>query len=149
MEGIISLYAFIDLEGKEDDIIQEITEEQETQDFLINLLQDQLFTTGEDGNGVSLGDYSPVTIAIKKRKGQPTDRITLKDTGEFYKSYFIVAYTGGFVVDADDLKDDGTSTTRLFNQYGDDVLKPNIETIQKINEYYVEKIIEYIAFFFL
>jgi len=149
MEGLISLYAFIDLEGKEDDIIKEITEEQETQDFLINLLQDQLFTTGEDGNGVSLGDYSPVTIEIKKRKGQPTDRITLKDTGEFYKSYFIVAYVGGFVVDADDLKDDGTSKTRLFNQYGDDVLKPNIETIQLINEYYVEKIIEYIAFFFL
>lgn len=25
--------------------------------------------------------YTPHTIAIKKRKGQPTDRVTLKDTG--------------------------------------------------------------------
>ena len=59
-----------------DEILFQITKEQETQDFLIEVLQDQLFTTGEDGDGVSLGDYSPVTIKIKRAKGQPTDRIT-------------------------------------------------------------------------
>ena len=69
-----------------DDVLFNITQEKETQDFLIDVLQDQLFTTGEDGKGLSLGDYSPVTIQIKRAKGQPTDRITLKDTGEFYKS---------------------------------------------------------------
>ena len=68
-------------------ILFEITNEKDTQDFLIDTLQDQLFTTGEDGDGVSLGNYSPITIKIKKRKGQPTDRITLKDTGAFYDSY--------------------------------------------------------------
>ena len=36
-----------------DSIIFDITKEKETQDFLIDVLQDQLFTTGEDGNGLS------------------------------------------------------------------------------------------------
>ena len=72
-----------------DSIIFDITKEKETQDFLIDVLQDQLFTTGEDGNGLSLGEYSPITVKIKQSKGQPTDRITLKDTGAFYNSYEI------------------------------------------------------------
>ncbi len=124
-----------------DEILFEITNEQETQDFLIEVLQDQLFTTGEDGDGVSLGDYSPVTIKIKRAKGQPTDRITLKDTGDFYRSYMIEAFKGGFIVDADGQK---SPEDNLFVSYGDDILKPNEETITLITEYYEPKLLEYI-----
>ena len=122
-----------------DEILFQITKEQETQDFLIEVLQDQLFTTGEDGDGLSLGDYSPVTIKIKRAKGQPTDRITLKDTGEFYRSYMIEAFEGGFIVDADGQK---SPTDNLFVSYGDDILKPNEETITLITEYYEPKLLE-------
>jgi len=31
--------------------------------------------------------YSPFTVIIKGKKGQPTDRVTLKDTGGFYKTF--------------------------------------------------------------
>ena len=41
-----------------DSVLEEITNKDETQKFLIDTLQDQLFATGEDGNGVSLGEYS-------------------------------------------------------------------------------------------
>ncbi len=122
-----------------DDVIFKITQEQETQKFLIESLQDQLFITGEDGNGLSLGDYSPVTVKIKRAKGQPTDRITLKDTGEFYNSYEIDPFKGGFFINADGKKKD----TDLFFQYGEDILKPNEETSTLIAEYYEQRLFEY------
>lgn len=128
------------LEGKENEVLKEITEKEDTQRFLIDVLQEQLYNTGADGNGKSLGDYAPFTIAKKKRKGDPYDRITLLDTGAFYDSYFITPYLGGFIVDADDEKDD----TRLFFKYGDDILKPNAETLEKIGKFYEKKIYEYI-----
>lgn len=37
-----------------------------------------------DGSEI-LPSYSDLTIQIKKEKGQPTDRVTLKDTGSFYE----------------------------------------------------------------
>ena len=123
-----------------DDVLFNITQEKETQDFLIDVLQDQLFTTGEDGKGLSLGDYSPVTIQIKRAKGQPTDRITLKDTGDFYKSYMIEAFRGGFVVEADGQK---SPSDNLFVTYGDDILLPNDETLTLIAEYYETRLFDY------
>jgi len=123
-----------------DSIILEITQEPETQKFLIEVLQDQLFTTGEDGNGLSLGDYSPVTVQIKRAKGQPVDRITLKDTGEFYDSYNIDPFNGGFIIDANGQK---SPSDNLFVTYGDDILKPNDETLTEIAEYYETRLFEY------
>ena len=29
------------------------------------------------------GKYSPTTVRIKQEKGQPTDRVTLRDTGDW------------------------------------------------------------------
>jgi len=140
-----SLNKFVALEGKEDDIIEEITKQKETQEFLIFVLQEQLFQTGEDGKGVPIGMYSPFTIAIKKRKGQPTDRVTLKDTGDFYRSYVIIPFNGGFTIDADGEKED----KNLFDIYGDDILLPSQESLDLIAEYYEEQLIEYIKKLFI
>jgi len=134
------LESILALEGKEDEIIEEITNQPETQDFLIKALQDQLFETGADGNGESLGKYSFFTAQIKRAKGQPTDRITLVDTGDFYESYFIDAFKGGFIIDADGEKED----SNLFDRYGDDILKPDQETLEEIAEFYEMKLYEYL-----
>lgn len=134
------LESILALEGKEDEIIEEITNQPETQDFLIKALQDQLFETGADGNGESLGKYSFFTAQIKRAKGQPTDRITLVDTGDFYESYFIDAFKGGFIIDADGEKED----SNLFDRYGDDILKPDEETLEEIAEFYEMKLYEYL-----
>ena len=140
-----SLNKFVALEGKEDDIIEEITKQKETQEFLIFVLQEQLFQSGEDGKGVPIGMYSPFTITIKKRKGQPTDRVTLKDTGDFYNSYTIKPFNGGFIIDADGEKED----KNLFDIYGDDILLPSQESLDLIAEYYEEQLIEYIKKLFI
>ena len=134
------LESILALEGKEDEILEEITNQSDTQEFLIKVLQDQLFETGADGNGDSLGKYSFLTVQIKKTKGQPTDRITLVDTGDFYESYFIDAFKGGFIIDANGEKDD----TNLFEKYGDDILKPDEETLEEISDFYKIKLYEYL-----
>ena len=38
--------------------------------------------TGED----ITPSYKPYTVMVKEQKGQPTDRVTLKDTGDFHRS---------------------------------------------------------------
>lgn len=59
-----------------------------------DLLQDQTqqFDKGKDAFNVSfIPSYATSTKKIKQKKGQPTDRVTLKDTGEFYDSLDIQA----------------------------------------------------------
>ena len=80
-------------------IIQSILQNPELQKHIIYLNTiDQLFERGEDSLGRKLedvgGSYSPYTIMKKLEKGQPFDRVTLKDTGEYYDSYRIVAPSG-------------------------------------------------------
>ena len=46
----------------------------------------QLYEQGVNALGVSIDSYKPytdLTIEIKKEKGQPYDRVTLRDTGDF------------------------------------------------------------------
>lgn len=47
-----------------------------------------------------LPHYSANTVAIKKRKGQPYDRVTLKDTGDFYRGYHLQVISGELVEDS-------------------------------------------------
>lgn len=133
--------AFIALRGKEDQILLEISQQKDTQEFIIKTMQDQLFESGEDGNGESLGEYSATTTAIKRRKGQPTDRITLKDTGFFYSTYSIEPFEGGFVISANGKVSPGVD---LLVRYGEDILKPNVESLLKFRDWYVIKIKEYV-----
>ena len=41
-----------------------------------------------EGNQIK-PSYSPFTVQIKKAKGQPFDRVTLKDTGDFHRNMFL------------------------------------------------------------
>lgn len=69
------------------------------------ITQDQLFEKGEDSEGKSLGEYSPFTVEIKQLKQQPTDRITLKDEGNYHESHRIeVTEDGGFKIVVSDFK---------------------------------------------
>lgn len=93
-------------------------------DYIIELnTQSQLFDKGIDSTGRSLedvgGGYSPYTIEIKKSKGQPTDRVTLKDTGDFYQSFRVYLDSrSDLVITADTIKD----TTDLLREWGKDII---------------------------
>ena len=60
-----------------------------TSETILDANRDQLFA-GKDKQGKEIiPEYTPTTISIKKEKGQPTDRVTLKDTGEWHRSLFM------------------------------------------------------------
>lgn len=48
--------------------------------------------------------YSPTTIARKKKKSQPSNRVTLKDTGDFYKGILLDVRQDVFVLESADRK---------------------------------------------
>ncbi len=120
-----------------------IASEKEVKDLVIRLntqgeKTSQLFELGEDSLGDSLGSYSPFTIEKKKKKGQPTNRITLKDTGEFYSSFNVVPYRGGFTIKANPIKED----SNLYDDFGADIIGLNEENLQILRDVYKEKTLE-------
>ena len=113
-----------------------------TQDEIIRLNTiDQLFDEGIDSLGESLGVYQPFTIALKQKNGQPTDRVTLKDTGDFYKSFVVIVNADSFDIDADDFS---KYDRPLFEVYGEDVAGLTDFNKQRIKEVILVKYIEYV-----
>ncbi len=41
--------------------------------------------------------YSKITVEEKVRKGQPTDRVTLRDTDNFYNHMYLKLHSGGLI----------------------------------------------------
>ena len=88
--------------------------------------------------------YAPRTIYNKTRKGQPTDRVTLKDTGEFYNSLRIEFDENGFRIVSDDDK-----SKYLIAKYGGPILRLPNEDLTRFLRFYIrpalaERMKEYI-----
>jgi uncharacterized protein involved in type VI secretion and phage assembly len=74
------------------DIDQEVTESfnDTTEEFTRRNAEQMYFGIDKDGKEITPG-YAESTIRYKKRKGQPYDRVTLRDTGAFHKKMWAVA----------------------------------------------------------
>ena len=102
-------------ENKTDDIILDLVALNEGQIVFLNT-DNQLFQ-GIDAKGKKLfPPYSRKTIKIKRAKGQPTNRVTLLDTGDFHNSFLIVYGNDFFEITANDRK-----TKKLELKYGSDI----------------------------
>jgi len=99
--------------------------------FIIDMnATDQLFNQGVNNLGVSIDDYmpySPYTIEIKKLKGQPYNRVTLHDEGDFEESFFLEVGNEKFEVKAADFK-----TLDLIKKYGRQILGLTEENISEL-----------------
>lgn len=99
--------------------------------YIVDLnAEEQLYEQGVNNLGVSISDYapySPVTIEIKKAKGQPTNRVTLRDEGDFESSFFIEVGQNQFEIKASDWK-----TEELIKKYGRQILGLTNENIEKL-----------------
>ena len=78
--------------------------------FILDENRSQLFD-GLDKEGKEIvneqgGKYSPTTIIIKKEKGQPTDRVTLRDTGDWQDAMFLEVKGNEILTDSSDWKTD-------------------------------------------
>lgn len=87
-------------------IIQNIIWDNEA--YIVDLnAEEQLFEQGINRLGLEISDYapySPVTIAIKEAKGQPTNRVTLRDEGDFESSFYLEVGDKQFEIKASDFK---------------------------------------------
>lgn len=126
-----------------DQLLFEIYSREDTQIFIAELnTEDQLFDKGIDSDGVDLssigGEYSPVTVAIKKFMGQPTDRVTLKNDGDFHRSFEVKPAIGGFNMDADFMKDGQD----LRSRWGGSIIGLTNDNLQKLAEYLNAEMVE-------
>lgn len=75
--------------------IDTLFSEQKYQELLPNMIKERLYEQGIYSTGEQIitysantpSVYSATTQDIKREKGQPSDRVTLRDTGAFYKSF--------------------------------------------------------------
>jgi hypothetical protein len=74
---------------------------QKNEQVLITQQTEGQFDKGQDSNGMQfVPSYAMSTKVIKKSKGQPTDRVTLKDTGDLYSNITITANTTNAMIEA-------------------------------------------------
>lgn len=104
---------------------------------LIPLNIDQLYEGGIDSKGKSLGEYSPFTISVKKKKGQRTDHVTLRDTGEFYEAFFAETESWPVNIDSKDSK-----TEELKDRYGADIFGLTPQSTDELNDQIEQELIE-------
>ena len=104
MEAITNL---IDNLKKYKDSINEYMEDitRSIEDEIKEINVHQQYDLGQDRNGDSITpEYAESTIRYKRRKGQPTDRVTLQDTGQYHDTFNIRYEDEGFELYANDWK---------------------------------------------
>ena len=102
-----------------------------SQDVAAYVSDMQLFVEGIRGeDGAFIADYwpyHPFTVDVKQSKGQPTDRVTLRDTGAFHASIKVITDNEKFTVTATDPKTDD-----LLDKYGEGILHLSDENLHSL-----------------
>lgn len=112
------------------------------EDFIVEMIaQEQLYKKGINGFNVKLRDihpYAQSTIKKKKRKGQVTSRVTLRDSGDMYKSLHIEFDSEGFYV---------TSTVEyekyLKKKYGKSIFRLSDANLARLLDGYIKPQLRY------
>lgn len=83
--------------------------------------------------------YTPFTVMMKQWKGQPTDRVTLKDTGAFYEGIFVKRSENEIVFGSTDEK-----TGELTEKYGEEIFGLKMEAYESLSEEWRDKMLAWI-----
>lgn len=66
---------------------------------ITNQVTKEQFFKGQDANNKTIiPSYAVTTQVMKRRKGQPFDRVTLRDSGDLYKSISVVAKKDSLII---------------------------------------------------
>ena len=118
-EQIAKLKALKSLQTKIKDFVLENEKE------IVSLNQEQLYDKGLRANNTPVKPlYTQFTKAVKVSKGQRIDHVTLKDTGDFYKSFELIVTDKSFEIIAKDSK-----TEKLKDKYKPEILGLTEESI--------------------
>lgn len=117
-------------------LLEDIVRDKE--DVIVSAIaDDQLYRRGINGKSEKIMDYMPYTartIKNKKRKGQPTTRVTLRDTGAFHESMYVVFDSEGFYITASDEK-----TQDLVEKYGEEIFRLTDKNFTRIIRSHIRK----------
>lgn len=108
---------------------------EQNKEKIVELNVKQLNELGVNSLGIQIdtyAPYSPYTVYVKKQKGQPTDRVTLRDTGDFHRSFDVVFEPSSFYITATDSK-----TEDLVAKYGVNIFGLTAENRTDLTESYV------------
>ena len=118
--------------------------ESDLNELIIDLnTQGQLFDKGIDSEGALLsdigGNYSDITIAMKRTEGLPFNRVTLYDSGAFYDSFYVKYDGNGFIIDANTIKEG----IDLQDRWGTNIIGLTDESRGKLMFFLIPLIVEY------
>lgn len=107
-----------------------------------NIANDQLYNRGVDSNEKPLVNkqtgnlgYAPTTIRRKIKKGQPINRVTLRDEYRFHPGITIKAYDTYM-----EIYSNVEHAKYLIINYGENIIKPTAENLKKfLIEYFLPK----------
>ena len=109
----------------------------EHSDVIIDMIvNEQLYEQGINGMGVEIMSYRPYTrytVKIKRKKGQPFNRVTLRDTGDFYNSLHVKFDDNGFYVTSTDEK-----APELLAKYGKTIFRLTDENLGILLDLYIK-----------
>ena len=80
---------------------------------VLDINRETLYSGRDSNNQEVEPPYRPSTVRMKKSKGQPYDRVTLKDSGTFYSRFVMLYGEDAFEITSEDWKVDD-----LIAKYG-------------------------------
>lgn len=99
------------------DVLRSIVKQNESK--IIGLVRTRLYQKGIDGSGKEITPtYAKSTIEAKKEKRQITSHVTLRDTGLFYKGFYLELEKYNLILNSSDSK-----TSSLVSKYGEEILQ--------------------------
>lgn len=82
-------------------------------------------------------EYAESTKKKKRRLGQPTDRVTLFETGKYYSKITIEVFHDRFRIDSP-----VNPSFYLIKHYGEQIESPNRDSIEKIRRVILPKVMK-------
>lgn len=111
---------------------------QDNEDAIVSYIRnDQLYRRGVNGQDVKIWSYAPYAVSTlkkKKKKGQPTTRVTLKDEGDFHAKMHLVFEPDGFYITSED-----EVTPFLRKRYGDEIFRLTDKNLTKLLQSRIRK----------
>lgn len=119
------------LEDFQRDAPRRIMDEVEAvEEEVVAMNAEQQFAAGIRADGTEIEPpYTAFTVRIKGFKGQPTDRVTLRDTGDFHGAFRLEFEPDQFTITSGDAK-----LAKLQAKYGETIMGLTDENIQKLIE---------------
>lgn len=130
------------IDGLESNMFSQLESTIRSFDFVLKdyVINKQLFREGVDGNNVKLPGYRRTTIRLKIAKGDPVDRTTLRDDGEFYSHIQVDAFSDRFEISSNVSYD-----VHIIKRYGINVLKISDENLKQfIQTYFIPNFKNYV-----